>query len=127
MANPPKQQGTRRESALVARAHELGFKAQRSPNNAPSRDVDMDIGDVTLRVEVKDRQRLSVHDTVNDMVAANEGCETALYWHRYVKKKGNSRRTSVGSVWVLPEPVMERMLTALAVHCPDWADVEAPS
>ena len=121
MANPPKQQGTKRESALVNEFTELGFASQRAPNNSPSWDVDLELGYTTLRLEVKDRQRLSVHKEVDQMLEANgDEHPSILYWHRYVKKPGNTRRTSMGGVYIVPEHVMLTIFRALEDNVPDW-------
>jgi hypothetical protein len=104
MVNKPKNQGTARETWWVRALHSIGCDAQRSPNNAASRDVDATIGNTHIRWEVKDRQTLNLHQTVNDATEANPGHVTGVIWHRFKKTEG-SRRASMGTVIVFNEDV----------------------
>lgn len=116
MKTRPKDQGTKRETCCVNDATARGFTAQRSPNNAASRDVDLTVGENILRVEVKDRERLNLHQTVRDAEDANPDNPTAVYWHRYTRNNGNKRRTSMGTVWVFPEDIGWRLLALANEH-----------
>lgn len=97
MANPPKQKGTKRETAVVAAHEELGLVAHRDENNSKTSDVIVrPRGLRPIRLEVKDRQNLNAHKLMRGMAATYPGEFIGLWWHRTSRKNGNSRLSPDG-------------------------------
>jgi hypothetical protein len=90
--NKPKAKGTHRETWVVKRFVDAGYKAKRAPNNMPSRDVDVEFAGFAMPVEVKDRGQLNLHETLKE-VNARYGLG-AVVWHR--TRPGEKKRVPVG-------------------------------
>ena len=90
--NRQKRKGTARETWLVRKFVEAGFKAKRAPNNLASRDVDVEFGGFAMPVEVKDRGQLNLHLTLQSV---NDRWDRgAVVWHR--TRPANKKRVPVG-------------------------------
>ena len=94
--NRMKAKGTARETWVVKRLTSLGFLAQRSPNQSETRDVDLIIDGEIHVIEVKDRQRLNVHNIVAQMQQNWPDALHYVVWHRTEKKDGNVKATPSG-------------------------------
>lgn len=90
MVNRPKNKGTRRERMTDRVFKAAGLKSKHLKNNAPSRDVDVQIGNRTAIVEAKDRAALNPHKTVKQAQERWPDEIVALVWHRTSVKEGRS-------------------------------------
>jgi Holliday junction resolvase len=90
--NKPKAKGTARETWLVNKFLAAGIQAKRAPNNLPSRDVDVVIGDTPVPIEVKDRGQLNLQLTLKEVI--DRWGFGAVVWHR--TKPGGKKRVPVG-------------------------------
>ncbi len=97
MRTPPKDLGTRQETATVRAAQETGLIAERLPEGGAQ-----DRGDIRILtdhewvIEVKFTQRLNIHEALEKALAKSETPYTAVLWRRMERKEGNVHRTQVG-------------------------------
>lgn len=99
MVNKPKNQGTAWESAIVAAAQAVGLQAERIAEGGSN-----DLGDVRIItqdgtewiIEAKHRNALNIHETMQKAIVKSGTRNTAVWWKRTARKKGNTRRSQVG-------------------------------
>lgn len=94
-----KKKGTARETKVVNLFKDNGLDAERAPNNAPSKDVNLRVSGLRFAIEVKDRQALPLHQTLADVERQWEGEIPAVVWHR-TAKGDNGRARPVGPTLV---------------------------
>lgn len=87
-----KKKGTARETKVVGLLREHGLDAERAPNNAPSKDVNLRVGSMRFAIEVKDRQALPLHQTLAGVQEHWEDEIPAVVWHRTHKPDGGRAR-----------------------------------
>ena len=116
--NRPKDQGTRFETWLLRYLSGAGLNARRLAPAGLHDGGDIELvdghGDV-WRLEAKDRERLNIHQELAAIVSKAEtaGALPALIWQRRILKAGNSRRTTLEPVVILPLSVWRSGLVDL--------------
>lgn len=101
MRSRPKDLGTAQETRVVRAAQQKGLIAERLAEGGAQ-----DRGDVRILtdhewiVEVKDRERLNIHQSLEKALAKSGTPDTAVVWRRMHRKPGNSNRTQDGPVVV---------------------------
>ncbi len=97
----PKDLGTRRESAVVKKAQDMGLIAERlAEGGAQDRGDVRILTDTEWVVEVKDQMALNVPRALEKALAKSGTPDTALVYRKMMRKPGNSNRTQDGPVVV---------------------------
>lgn len=97
----PKDLGTKHETRIVNAAQDAGLIAERIAEGGQ-----YDIGDVRIWaedewiLEAKDRERLNVHQALENAQLKSGTTRTAVVWRRMVRKPGNTNRTQDGPIVV---------------------------
>ena len=125
MANKPKQQAWRHERGIVDDAEKRPYlKARRAENNAPGRDVDVQLRDGTIVPhEAKDRANLNVHKLVAEVADKQPGFPPIVVWDRKSRKGDNERRSADGpSIAAMPRAFWFDVLSTLSsvAHDAPW-------
>lgn len=112
MRTRPKDLGTRFETFVVNQALDAGLIAERLAEGGSK-----DLGDVRIATdvywigEVKDRERLNIHQALEKALDKSGTPDTFVVWRRMFRKKGNKRRSQDGPVVVAL--TLERFLELL--------------
>jgi hypothetical protein len=101
MKTSPKAQGTRTETATVNTAQNLGLQAERLPEQGSNDRGDIRIYTNTEWVgEVKNRERLNIHQTLDKAITKAGTPDTFVVWKRLTRNPGNTRRHQDGPIIV---------------------------
>ena len=101
MRTSPRALGTREETATVNAAQEAGLIAGRLPEGGT-----YDQGDIYILTdqewigEVKHRERLNIHQTLEKAIAKSDTANTFVVWRRSTRAPGHTNRHQDGPVIV---------------------------
>lgn len=101
MKTSPKALGTRQETAVVRLAQAHGLVAERLPEGGVQ-----DRGDIRIYTdhewvgEVKDRQQLNLHQTLEKAILKSGTTDTFVVWRKMIRTPGSTRRRQDGPVLV---------------------------